>query len=97
MGNRKRSIIQVGITGAAGNIGTTLVEGLSDKYTLILFDNRRIKQEFSRLFKSAKVDLSEAEQDKGIFKGVDSIIHRGAEPGARHSWENALTKNMLAA
>ncbi len=96
MGNRKRSIIQVGITGAAGNIGTTLVEGLSDKYTLILFDNRRIKQEFSRLFKSAKVDLSEAEQVKGIFKGLDAIIHLAADPGARTSWENALTKNIVA-
>ena len=96
MGDRGRIITRVGITGAAGNIGTTLIEGLSDKYTLMLFDSRKIKQEFSHLFKSVKVDLSKAEQVKGIFEGLDAVIHLAADPGPRTSWENVLTKNIVA-
>ena len=79
-GNRK-TITRIRITGGAGNIGKTLTEGLADKYDLTLFYHQReVQQDYQQKFKTIKVDLSQAEEVKGTFEGLDAVIHLAADP-----------------
>ena len=94
---KARAITQVGITGAAGHIGTTLIEGLPDRYTLTLFYHRReIKPDLSRKFKTVKVDFGKEEEVKGKFEGLDAVIHLAADPLTEATWESVLTNNIVA-
>ena len=94
-GNRK-TITRIGITGGAGNIGKTLTEGLADKYDLTLFYHRReVQQDYQQKFKTIKVDLSQAEEVKGTFEGLDAVIHLAADPSPASPWESILTNNII--
>jgi len=94
-GNRK-TITRVGITGAAGNIGKTLTEGLADKYDLTLFYHHlEVKQDYRQKFKTVKADLSQAQDVKGIFEGLDVIIHLAAASSHASPWESTLINNII--
>jgi NAD+ dependent glucose-6-phosphate dehydrogenase len=89
-------IKQVGITGAAGRVGTILTEGLSSRYTLTLFDIRETKEEIPSGCRFVKVDLSRAEDVNGIFPGLDAIIHLAANANPQATWESVLANNIVA-
>ena len=92
----RNTITKVGITGAAGNIGITLTEGLADKYDLTLFYNQHeVKQIYHRKFKTIKVNLSQKEAVKGTFEGLDAVIHLAADPSPASPWESILTNNII--
>lgn len=88
-------ITQVGITGAAGHIGKTLIEGLSERYELTLFI-RETKPDTSLRLRTVKADLSKVEEVKGIFEGLDAIIHLAANPNVHAPWGSVLTNNIVA-
>ena len=88
-------ITQVGITGAAGSIGRTLTEGLSERYELTLFI-RETKPDTSLRLRTVKADLSKVEEVKGIFEGLDAIIHLAANGSPRAPWKSVLTTNIVA-
>lgn len=69
---------KVGITGAAGNIGKTLREGLSDKYDLCLYDFRELK--VSPPHSSKKLDCADGDALQGAFQGLDCLIHLAGNP-----------------
>ena len=71
-------IKKVGITGSAGNIGSTLQKGLCDKYSLSLYDVRDTKPLVKATFK--KVDFAQRSQLDGIFNGLDALIHLAGNP-----------------
>jgi len=89
------SITKVGITGASGDIGTTLREGFSNRYSLVLFDLKEIEADPKRS-PTRIVDLSDESAVRGEFAGLDVVIHLAAdrEPGA--SWEQVLRHNITA-
>jgi len=94
---KERKIVNVGITGAAGHIGTTLTEGLPSSYKLTLFYNRReIKSDLAGKFKTVKADFSKAEQVQGTFEGLDAVIHLAAAASTEASWESVLHNNIIA-
>jgi nucleoside-diphosphate-sugar epimerase len=94
---KDRKIVNVGITGASGHIGTTLAEGLPDRYRLTLFYNRReIKADLAGKHKTVKADFSRAEQVQGIFEGLDAVLHLAADPSTEASWESILHNNIIA-
>ncbi len=94
---KDKAITQVGITGAAGHIGTTLAEGLPNRYTLTLFYHRqKVKPELARKFKAVKVDLSRAEEVQGKFEGLDAVIHLAAASEPEDTWEDILANNIVA-
>jgi nucleoside-diphosphate-sugar epimerase len=95
MKNKGRVITKVGITGAGGQIGRVLTEGLADKYKLTLFV-RNSQPENPRGFRLIKADLSKKEEVKGIFEGLDAVIHLGANPSDRARWESVLQNNIIA-
>jgi nucleoside-diphosphate-sugar epimerase len=71
-------MIKVGITGACGNIGSTLQKGLAEKYQLSLFDIREGARGPAMSFK--KVDFAEKKQLAGVFDGLDALIHLAGNP-----------------
>ena len=79
-------IRKVGITGAGGRIGIDLTTGLVDKYQLTLF-YRNTKPDNSLGLKMVQADLSDKKQVKGIFAGLDAIIHLAASSSVQSSWK----------
>lgn len=82
--------MKVGITGAEGHIGTTLREGLGPEFDLSAFTLR------SQSFESVAADLSEAEAVRGLFSGLDAVVHLAADPEPSGSWESMLKNNISA-
>lgn len=70
--------MKVGITGSSGVIGSALQQGLCKNYRLSLFDVRQAKALGDAPFK--KVDVSEQGQIKGVFEGLDALIHLAGNP-----------------
>jgi len=95
MKDKGRAIIKVGITGAGGRIGRILTEGLADNYELTLFI-RNTQPDTSRNLKIVKADLSKEGEVKGIFEGLDAVIHLAASPSTRTPWESVLQNNIVA-
>ena len=94
---QERKILNVGITGASGHVGTTLVEGLPESYHLTLFHNKReIKPEPAQKHKTVKADLARAEQVQGVFEGLDAVIHLAAAAHTEANWESVLHNNIIA-
>ena len=86
MSEKKR----IGITGADGNVGTTLRAGLAEYYELSSYTLNEVD------FESILADLSDREQVKGIFEGLDCLIHLAADIHASSSWESILPNNIIA-
>jgi len=84
---------KIGITGAGGNIGTTLQKGLSDKYDLALYDIQDIKDPKGKFI---GVDLTQKKQLKGIFDGLDALIHLAGNPRPDASRQDTIRNNFVA-
>jgi NAD+ dependent glucose-6-phosphate dehydrogenase len=95
MKDKGRTITKVGITGAGGRIGRNLTEGLTDKYELTLII-RNSQPDTSRNLKIVKADLSKEEEVKGIFEGLDAVIHLAANASPLAPWESILQDNIVA-
>ena len=87
-------IKKVGITGAAGHIGLDLAVGLADKYQLTLFYHHT-RPDIALDLKMVKTDLSDEKQVKGIFEGLDAVIHMAAASSPQSSWESVLQQNII--
>jgi len=74
----KNEIKTVGITGAAGNIGTILRTGLASKYNLKLYDVKEINPPIVGEF--IQIDFSEQKDITNIFNGLDVLIHLAGDP-----------------
>ena len=88
-------IKKVGITGAAGHIGLDLTAGLADKYQLTLF-YRNTKPDIALDLKMVQADLSDEKQVKGIFEGLNAVIHLAAASTPLSSWKSVLQQNIIA-
>jgi len=88
-------IKKVGITGAAGHIGLDLAAGLADKYQLSLFYHHT-KPDINLDLKMVKADLSDEKEVKGIFNGLDAVIHMAAASSPLSSWDDVLRQNIIA-
>ena len=88
-------IKKVGITGAAGHIGLDLAVGLADKYQLTLFYHHT-KPEIALSLKMVQTDLSDEKQVRGIFEGLDAVIHMAAASSPLSSWEDVLKQNIIS-
>ena len=89
-------IKRVGITGAAGHVGTILTGGLSAKYVLTLFDIRQTQELTPHGCRFVKIDLSKVEEVNGIFSGLDAVIHLAANASPQAPWESVLANNIVA-
>ena len=85
---------KIGITGAAGNVGTTLHNGLAKYYELALFDIKKIKT--NPPHKSIMLDCAERENIKGAFNGLDALIHLAGNPHPDAPRNLTMRNNFLS-
>jgi NAD+ dependent glucose-6-phosphate dehydrogenase len=86
---------KVGITGAGGLIGVDLSAGLAEKYELTLF-YRKTKPDISLSLKTVQADLSDETQVRGIFNGLDAVVHLAASASVNSLWQDVLHDNIIA-
>jgi NAD+ dependent glucose-6-phosphate dehydrogenase len=92
--NAMERALKVGITGAGGNLGTTLVRGLRDKFDLKLFD--RIALPDWKDIDCVKLDLADPAQLQGAFDGLDAIIHLAGNPSPAARRADTVRNNFVA-
>lgn len=84
---RKRRIV---ITGAAGNIGGKLRNGLKDKYDLVLLDKRSLDHH-----NFIHADLRDYDESwVKHFGKVSTVIHLAGNPNNNASWEELIPDNV---
>ncbi|MDD2703262.1 MAG: NAD(P)-dependent oxidoreductase [Candidatus Omnitrophica bacterium] len=87
-------ILKVGITGAGGNVGTTLRKGLGGTYELTVFDMKEIDHPEGKFI---KVDFADSKQVGGVFNGLDALIHLAGDPRPNAPRTLTMRNNFLAA
>lgn len=79
------------VTGAAGKVGTTLVNGLKDRHTLRGFDLKPMPE----LDDAIVGNVSDFDAVLGSMDGMDAVIHLGGIPGGAGLWEDVLPSNFV--
>ena len=79
--------MNVGITGAGGNVGSTVTSGLKDHFDLTLFDLKPVSGSNESF---VPMDCADPTQVSGKFDGLDALIHLAANP-----WPNAAPHQTL--
>lgn len=90
MTTESSTIKNIGITGAEGHIGAVLRRGLPDTYIIKSFTLQPAP------FPSVALDLSDPEKIKGVFSGLDTVIHLAANPSPAAPWESVEKNNIKA-
>ena len=78
------------VTGMSGQIGGIIRSHLDDRYELSGIDVRPTD--------GAKVhvaDISDLEAIQPAFEGIHTVVHLGANPSPRASWESILQNNLI--
>jgi nucleoside-diphosphate-sugar epimerase len=84
----------IGITGAVGNVGTTLQKGLADRYALRLYDSKSGRTPSGRDI--IRIDAGERSQLAGVFDGLDALIHLAGDPRPNAPRASTLRNNFVA-
>jgi len=93
MDSAQNKIKKIGITGAAGNVGSTLHNGLAANYRLSLYDLREIK--VSPPASSIKIDCANKDELRGAFNGLDALIHLAGNPHPNAPRNQTMRNNFL--
>src|SRR4051812_31133566 len=78
------------ITGAAGNVGRTVADGLEAAHTLTLLDQRERPDR-----DTVRVHLGDFAALMDRMPAADTVIHLGANPNEAE-WQDILTNNIVA-
>jgi nucleoside-diphosphate-sugar epimerase len=92
----RKDIVKVGITGAAGVVGTTLVEGLASKYELKMYDRHAIPSSDLGIA-AAAIDFSDGSEIRGVFDGLDAVVHLSGDPRPNAPRDSTFRNNFVAA
>lgn len=79
------------VTGMSGQIGGIMRARLSDRYALSGLDVKPVDG-----FEVQVADLASLEAIQPAFEGVDTVVHLGADPSPRASWDSVLNNNLIA-
>ena len=79
------------VTGSAGVIGTTIVNGLKDRYPLRGFD----RVPTPGLDDEVVGDITDMDAVLRATEGMDAIIHLAGNPSGGASWEEILNANFI--
>lgn len=83
------------ITGAGGQVGAVLRQGLAGKYRLRLLDQAPI-EDLGADEAFVQADLNDIDVLRDAMKGVDGIVHLAAV-SVEDSWEKILPNNIVGA
>ena len=82
--------MKVGITGAEGHIGSTLRAGLGPEFEISAFTLK------PQSFPATAADLSDESAIRGMFEGLDAIVHLAADPSPFGDWDSMRDNNISA-
>lgn len=85
---------RVGITGAAGVIGKILQQGLSEIFDLVLYDQKETAPLPGQ--KLVRMDCGRREEIKGLFDGLDALVHLAGDPRPNAPSQSTYKNNFLA-
>ena len=86
MSDKKRVLV----TGMAGQIGGIIRQRLGDMYELSGIDRVGVEG-----VPVTVADIADLEAIKPAFEGVDVVVHLGADPSPRASWDSVLRNNII--
>ena len=78
------------VTGMAGQIGGIIRRELSERYEL-----RGIDQVDVESVPMTVADIANLNDILPAFEGIDAVVHLGADPSPRASWESVLSSNII--
>ena len=78
------------ITGMAGQIGGIIRRELSERYELSGIDHVDVESVPMTLG-----DIANLNDILPAFEGIDAVVHLGADPSPRASWESVLSSNII--
>lgn len=78
------------VTGMSGQIGGIIRRYLGDKYELSGIDRTPVDDVPSNV-----ADISDLDAIRPAFGGIDAVVHLGADPSPRASWESILQNNLI--
>ena len=85
--NAKKRVL---VTGIAGQIGGIIRRLLSDRYELSGIDHVGIDDAPTLI-----ADIADLNAIRPAFHGIDAVVHLGADPSPRASWESVLRNNII--
>ncbi len=78
------------VTGMAGQIGGIIRRRLGDRYELSGIDRVSVDG-----VPCTVADIADMDAIAPAFEGVDAVVHLGADPSPRASWESVLSNNIV--
>lgn len=78
------------VTGMSGQIGGIIRRHLDGKYELSGIDVKEVEGAAVRV-----ADIADLEAIQPAFEGVDTVIHLGADPSPRATWDSVLHNNLV--
>ncbi len=78
------------VTGMAGQIGGIIRSELGERYELSGIDQVDVKG-----VPTTMADIADLNAILPAFKGIDAVVHLGADPSPQASWESVLTNNLI--
>ena len=78
------------VTGMAGQIGGIIRRMLADRYELSGIDRADVQG-----VPVTVADISELNDILPAFREIDTVVHLGADPSPRASWESVLSSNII--
>jgi nucleoside-diphosphate-sugar epimerase len=86
------------LTGAAGKIGSGFAAYAADRVDLILSDRPGVDMSALESYgRTVHCDLTDYAQLEGLCRGVDTVVHLGAESSPLAAWGSLLPANVVGA
>lgn len=85
--------MKVLITGAAGDIGRVLRDGLHGRYDLLRLSDRAAMEPARQGEQTVMADLTDMQAVAALMPGMDAVVHLGGIAGEA-SWEAILANNL---
>jgi uronate dehydrogenase len=82
------------ITGAAGKLGQILVNGLSNRYDLVLTDKRDLSP--IGKYSMFKADLTNPCSAQTLCRGIDTLVHLAGDPNPQSPPKSLVRNNLIA-
>ena len=86
MSDKKRALV----TGMAGQIGGIIRRRLGDRYELSGIDRVGVDGVAVTV-----ADIADLDAIRPAFEGIDAVVHLGADPSPRASWDSVLRNNIV--
>ena len=80
------------ITGATGEIGNVLAEGLAEDYELVLQGRHPDEDDPEGI---VIADVANYEDAEKLMDGVDTVVHMAGSASPESSWEDVLEANII--